>query len=247
MAIQYGLFFTRDETVIRLPINPSKLPVEKDGDNEDYNVLGIGPITVPRIPKPREVNISGFFPGRPAPYVITTGNFKEPEFYIDFFSQAMDDGVPILYTPVRYYENGEPFMTGDTGFPVLVSDFQYEERGGETGDFYYELTLTEYRDYSPQMLKIEKPQSPEKPPEASAEPTRTIPPKEIYVGATVLVNGRFYYSSYGDKPYGTANNRRCKVARIITDPSRAYPIHINTESGSWLGWAKRESMQVVSE
>ncbi len=47
MTNQYGLFFTRDETVLRLPMNPEKLPVEKDGDNEEYNVLGIGPITIP--------------------------------------------------------------------------------------------------------------------------------------------------------------------------------------------------------
>lgn len=246
MAIQYGLFFTRDETVIRLPMNPEKLPVEKDGDNEEYNVLGIGPITVPRIPKPREVSISSFFPGRPAPYVLTNGGFKEPEFYIRFFESAMDDKVPILYTPVRYYENGEPYMAGDTGFSVLVNDFKYEERGGETGDFYYDLKLVEYRDYSPLVVKIEQPKKPEEPPKASAEPPRPIPPKELYVGATVLVNGRYYYSSYGDKPFGTAQNRRCKISHMVTtDPKRAYPIHITTESGGWLGWAKKDSMKVV--
>lgn len=248
MAIQYGLFFTRDETVLRLPVNPEKLPVEKDGENEDYNVLGIGPITVPRTPKGREVKISSFFPGRPAPYVLTTGGFRAPEFYIEFFSKAMDDGEPILYTPVRYYENGEPFMAGDTGFLVLVSDFSYEERGAETGDFYYDLTLTEYRDYSPQTLQIETPETPEEPPEAKVEPTRPIPPKEIYIGATVMVNGNYYYSSYGDEPHGTANDRRCKVSHMVTsDPQRAYPIHITTESGGWLGWAKKEAMQVVSQ
>ena len=42
----FGLFFTRDGTVIRLPVNPEKLPVARDNDNSEYNVLGIGPITV---------------------------------------------------------------------------------------------------------------------------------------------------------------------------------------------------------
>lgn len=246
MYIKYGLFFTRDGTVIRLPINPEKLPVEKDGENEDYNVLGIGPITVPRIPKPREVTIEGYLPGKPNAFTLTTGGFKEPEFYIDFFSNAMDDKVPILYTPVRYYEDGTPYMAGDTGFQVLVDSFEYEEKGGETGDFYFELTLIEYRDYSPQTLKIEKPKQPEDPPKASPEPARAIPPKEIYVGATVLVNGNYYYTSYGDEPHGTANNQRCKVTHMVTsDPTRACPIHIGTESGGWLGWAKKESMQVI--
>lgn len=59
----FGLFFTRDGTVIRLPVNPEKLPVARDNDNSEYNVLGIGPIMIPRIPKLREVTISPFSPG----------------------------------------------------------------------------------------------------------------------------------------------------------------------------------------
>ena len=136
MANNFGLFFTRDGVVIRLPVNPAKLPVVRDNDNRDYNVLCIGPIMVPRIPKLRVVTISSFFPGRVFSGVLTSGGFKPPEFYIDFFESAMNDKVPILYTPVRYYEDGEPFMTGDSGFQVLVTQFNTEERGGETGDFF---------------------------------------------------------------------------------------------------------------
>ena len=146
----FGLFFTRDGTVIRLPVNPEKLPVARDNDNSEYNVLGIGPIMIPRIPKLREVTISSFFPGREFSGSNQWGAFHLPEYYIQFFESAMNDKAPIIYTPVRYYENGEPFMTGDTGFEVLVTQFNTEERGGETGDFYYDLTLTEYRDYTPQ-------------------------------------------------------------------------------------------------
>ena len=59
----FGLFFTRDGTVIRLPQNPEKLPVAKDNDNGEYNVLGVGPIMVPRTPALREITISSFFRG----------------------------------------------------------------------------------------------------------------------------------------------------------------------------------------
>ena len=110
MAVNnFGLFFTRDYTVIRLPVNPEKLPVARGSENNDYNVLGIGPIMVPRTPSLRVVSISSFFPGRAFSGVLTSGGFKPPEFYITFFRSAMVDQVPILYTPVRYYENGEPF------------------------------------------------------------------------------------------------------------------------------------------
>ena len=119
----FGLFFTRDGTVIRVPVNPEKLPVARDNDNSEYNVLGIGPIMIPRIPKLREVTISSFFPGREFSGINQWGTFHPPEYYIQFFESAMNDKAPIIYTPVRYYENGEPFMTGDTGFEVLVTQF----------------------------------------------------------------------------------------------------------------------------
>lgn len=248
MELKYGIFFTRDGQVIRLPQNPAKLPVSLDGDNSEYNVLGIGQITVPRIPKQKEISISGWFPGRPDSFSLTSGGFKEPEFYIKFFESAMYDKAPVLYTPVRYYENGEPFGIQDAGFLVLVDSFSCEERGGETGDYYYDLSLVEYRDYSPQTLEVQAPASTEGPAKAQATPTRSIPEGQLYVGATVTLNGPYYLSSYGDEPHGTASGKRCKVSRIVNDDTtRAYPVHLVTESGGALGWAKKESLQVVSE
>lgn len=239
----FGLFFTRDGTIIRLPVNPEKLPVAKDNDNGEYNVLGIGPIMVPRIPDLQEISISSFFPGRVFSGVLTPSGFQPPEFYIQFFQSAMDDKVPILYTPVRYYEDGTPFFTGDTGLEVLVTEFSYEERGGETGDFYYDLTLTEYRDYSPQLIQLGTDSSGMA---SMAEPSRKTPSGEITVGSICIANGPWYYTSYGEEPHGNGNGRRVVVSRIV-DASRAYPIHVTTESGGWLGWMKKSSLQVVSE
>ena len=91
MTNNFGIFFTRDGSVIRLPVNPDKLPVAGETDNSEYNVLGIGPIMVPRKPKLKTVAISKFFPGKPFPGVLTANGFEPPEFYIRFFQSAMDD------------------------------------------------------------------------------------------------------------------------------------------------------------
>ena len=246
MANNFGLFFTRDGQVIRLPVNPEQLPVEKDNSNDDYNVLGIGPIMVPRIPELRVVTISSFFPGREFPGVLTSNGFQPPEFYINFFNAAMDEKAVILYTPVRYYENGEPFMTSDIGFKVLVTSFTYTEKGGETGDFYYDLELTEYRDYSPQTMQIQTPATATTPASVSTETQREIPQGQIVVGATCVANGKYYYTSYGDSPYGTASGQRVIVSRIV-DGSRQCPVHITTESGGALGWIAKSALQVVSQ
>ena len=154
----------------------------RDTENGDYNVLGIGQIVVPRTPNLREVTISSFFPGRPFSGVLNSGGFQPPEFYIQFFESAMNDKAPILYTPVRYYENGEPFMTGDPGMTCVVTTFNTEERGGETGDFYYDLTLTEYRDYTPGTIQVQS-QISGTPAVATTEPSREIPQGQLVVGA----------------------------------------------------------------
>lgn len=248
MANNFGLFFSIDSEglVLRLPVNPETLPVSRESDNGEYNILGVGSIMIPRIPRQKVVSISSFFPGRPFPGVLTSGGFQPPEFYINFFERVMRDKLVIVYTPVRYYEDGTPFSGGDdSGFKVLVTRFNTEERGGETGDFYYDLELTEYRDYSPQLQTPQQGQTGDNGAViVTTEPTRDIPPTQLVVGSVCVCNGRYYVSSYGDDPHGNGNGRRVKVSRIV-DLSRAYPYHITTESGGPLGWTTADSLQVV--
>ncbi len=42
MPSLYRIYFSRDSTVLSLPINPEKLPETKESDNGEYNVLGLG-------------------------------------------------------------------------------------------------------------------------------------------------------------------------------------------------------------
>lgn len=153
MPNNFGLYFSGSGGVVRLPVNPSKLPDEKDNENGEYNVLGIGPIMVPRTPKLRVVSISSFFPGRNIPGLVV-GTFQPPDYYVNFFQSAMDNRSILVYTPVRYYPDGTPFMSGATGFECLVTKFTHEDRGGEVGDIYYDLEITEYRDYRPISMQI---------------------------------------------------------------------------------------------
>lgn len=247
MQTRFGLFFTRDNVVLRLPVNPEKLPVEQEGDNQEENVLGLGPITIPRAPKPRQVTVSSFFPGRPELYALNTGRFEPPEFYLSFFRSAMEDRAPVLYTPVRYYEDGTPFMTGDTGFPVLVSDFRTEERGGETGDFYYELSLVEYRAYLPQTLR---PAQSRQRADGRAvalvpEPARSVPDGQLYVGRLCTVSGPLFRSSRGDGPQKAAAGR-VAVGRIA-DAGRPCPVLVKDLDGVPLGWTARDALRAVEE
>lgn len=254
MIERFLLNFTKNANTIFLPVNPEKLPTANPGKNSTYNVLGIGDIVVPRTPGLRTIKISSYFPARVTSAVIIPSKLKTPEFYINFFRSAMIEKTPILYAPARYDEAENAYMTDDKGFYVVVESFDIEERGGETGDFYYDLTLTEYRDYSPQEMEIQttfaaatvtttnttptnnttKTTTKKTVKKASVKSTRSTGDK-IVVGSTCIANGGIYETSYGGKAYTTASNRRVTVKRISTLSGRA-PYLIASTNGTNLGW-----------
>ena len=256
----YGLYFSGSGGVIRLPINPEKLPITRDNDNKEYNVLGIGPIMVPRTPKLRELKISSFFPGR--------GGDTAPETYIRFFENALASREVIAFVPVRFYETGEPFAAADTGFECLVTEFVTEERGAETGDFYFDLTCTEYRDYTPQRVQAAGSRSGYASGASSASlarsaatttlasasplslrvmaaPARSIPQGQLYAGAIAIANGTVYQTSERGGATQQLSGQRAYIMRIDADaPSGVY---ITTEDGTAIGWIAADALQVVSD
>ena len=241
----YGLYLSRDGTTVRMPVNPESYTIDSDNNNSEYNVLGVGPIMIPRTPKLKNVSWSGLLPGKPdLGAVVTGGAFQPPQFYIEFLQAAMADKVPVRFVANRYMEDGSPIF--DTNMEVLVTRFKSEERGGETGDFYYEIALSEYRDYSPKTVTFQQTDS-SAPVQASTETTRSVPKGQLTVGQSVLVNGGYYYSSQGAEPHGTFSGFRGKISRIVTDdPQRAYPYHITDENGAAKGWVKAAQIQAVS-
>lgn len=241
----YGLFFSYGNRVIRLPINPEELPVTLSGDNAEYNVLGIGDVTVPRVPKQKTVEISSYFPARIDSTVLTPAGFMEPEQYIDFFQKALEEKRILTYTPVRYMENGAQFYASDAGFKCTVESFEILEKGGETGDFYYTLAIKEYRDYTPKIVTTIPSAETVEETMVVATADRSVPATEIVVGSIVTASGDYFYTSYGDDPHGTASGRKCVVSRIMAN--RPYPYHIQTESGGALGWCKGEALQPTGE
>ena len=245
MENQYGLYLHRDGTTIRLPVNPESYSVSTDSDNSSYNVLGLGPILIPRTPKLKVISWSGLLPGRAdLAAVVTAGAFQPPQFYMDFIQAALADKVPVRFVANRCVEDGTPLF--DTNMQVLITRFETEEKGGETGDFYYKIALSEYRDYSPKTVELQQPDA-SGPVQASAEAARAVPKGQLTVGQAVRVSGSCYRSSYGEEPHGNLSGFLGKISRIVAnDPQRPYPYHIATEAGAAKGWVKAAQIQAVT-
>lgn len=241
----YGIFFTLGDKVIRLPVNPSELPDTLEGNNETVNILGIGDVTVQKTPQQRLVELSGLFPARPDYYVHTPNRFMKPEEYIEFFRNAMYDHSVLIYTPVRYTEDGLPFATNDTGFNCTVEGFIAKEKAGETGDFYYELSIKEYRDYAPQVVTIEsmpKLDSTDKGVTVTVKSTRNIPDGTVAVGSTVEVNGPVSATPGGKGT--TKTGVTAKVARIedLPDVVAAPLVMLKDAAEKIVGWIPKKDV-----
>lgn len=241
MKNNYGIYLTVGKTTVRFPVNPQEIKIEYPADNERYNVLGLGEIVRTRLPGLASISWDdGLLPGSPSgDYVLTKGAFQPPEFYLDLLNRCKRERLTATLTIDRCLEDGTPYRPDS--FTVVVEDFEVSEKGGETGDFYYSITLTEYRDYQPAAATLIP--DPQVPLAATVmtEEQRDVPREQLVVGSRVTVNGTFYYTSYGEEPHGNGNGRTAVVGRIITtDPARACPVLLKTEAGGLLGWCAKD-------
>ncbi|MCL1867242.1 MAG: hypothetical protein FWF82_07525, partial [Oscillospiraceae bacterium] len=226
MRNNYGLYFQKDNTIVRLPVNPDKYMIENPTDNTRYNVLDLGEIIVARIPALKIISWDGYFPNDyNDPFSV--GDVKKPEFYIRFFEKCQDDLKPARFIVNRFLENGGKLF--DTNMDVIVEKFDITEKGGETGDFRYSLKLSQYRNFSPKTVTI-KPTvtaasaasgatASDSPTVAVATTQRAVADDVFNVNDAVIANGNYWYSSWGDKPFGTANNLRTTITRIVKNPN----------------------------
>lgn len=116
-------------------------------------------------------------------------------------------------------------------------DFNYGLSGnGE--EYEVEITLTEWRDYAPLVLK--KAPIPKK---VIKKKPRPAPSNKIGIGSTVIVNGQLHYDSWGRGPGVIEKNARRKINFMA--PGRKCPIHVTNMQGGWRGWVTRGSVRSV--
>lgn len=211
-----------------LPVNPEEIEISYPTDNKDYDVIGIGQVVVQRKPSLKEVSWEGFLPASTEEPYVNVGA-SSPQSYVNSLLSAMEGKQKgrLIITRSRLY---------DTNMRCIVSDFKTTDKGGEPDDMYYSITLREYRDYSPRVVTLLGTGGAAAQATASAE--RPVDTPVLRVGAAVIANGRYWYDSYGARPFGTANNLQSTVTRIAE--GNPYPIHI----GSY-GWLRADQLQIV--
>lgn len=215
---------------LKIPVNPEKIEIKYPTDHKEYDVLGLGKIVIPKKPGLKEISWECFFPSGKSEAYVNSGA-KSPESYVKSMEKAMKSKQigRIIITRSELY---------DTNMRCIISDFKTIDKGGETGDIYYSIALQEYRNYGPKTLSIITTSEAEQKAEVAAEEERPVETRSLRVGAPVVVNGKYWYSSYGNKPFGTANNLSTTVTRIVE--GSPYPICV----GSY-GWVQENQLQIM--
>lgn len=217
---------------LKIPVNPEKIEIQYPSEDEEYDVLGLGKVVVQKKPGLRTISWEGFFPAERSAGYVNTGA-KAPKAYVKMIEKARDEqmaGRVIISRSGAY----------DTNMRCVISNFQTTDQGGEPGDIYYEIELKEYRSYAPRTVQIitqtETVTTTET--EATTEAQRAVETPVLRVGATVIANGKYWYDSFGSRPFGTANNLSTTITRIVE--GNPYPVHIGH-----YGWLTADQLQIT--
>ena len=148
------------EHYITLPINPDELVIEGERNNKIVDIIGIGEVNVPGSMKLRKLKIKSFLWAKEPVmgFGLNSLNFygilgdlnKEAREVVkrrvnqDFMSIQ---GLANSKEKVRFTASG---MNID--MDVIVDRFAEVYKAGEEDDRYYELDLTEYRDYGARRI-----------------------------------------------------------------------------------------------
>lgn len=161
----YRIWFSMDNFVFELPVNPQDVTITHPANSTNYDVEGIGEIVIPRLPKLRTLSFDSFFPREMIwQPMVNDEQWYPPEWYVNFFKLVQKKRQPLEitisrgYDTVFEYDEGGNRSTGRTDYfdtileQAVVLDFSITDKGGEPGDIYYSMSISEYKDASPKIL-----------------------------------------------------------------------------------------------
>lgn len=210
---RFGIYFNQ----IKLPVNPSELTVSYEGETTTYNMIDKGEVIIPRNPKLATVEISSFFPRNSYMSGVVQDSWYTPEGYVKFFSTLLREKIIFQFIINRWDCEEEMF---DTSFDAIITSFKVTDKGGESGDIYYSLAVSEYRDTKPQEVEIISEDTETDTTYLALNDVRDVPHDEIVVGDFVTVSGPCYESD--DQSFesiemtqNTLTNASGEVGRIL--------------------------------
>lgn len=219
-----------------LPVNPEEIEVSHPHVDKTADIAGLGEILIPQKPGLREITFQSFFPGDDDPYVH---DYRNPKTLAKIFANAWKNRTKCRLIIARSIDY-------DTNMQCVISDWKITDKGGEPDDLYYSVAFREYRSYGvSQMTVINTNGTAVSGPGANLTPADGAPSQvisvstttvremdtpQMVVGASIVLNGDYYYTNQADNVAGTASNDRATLTRI--DDGNPAPYYV--EGYGWL-------------
>lgn len=234
---------------LTLPVNPQSLEITTTSDNKKTNVVKLGQIVIPKGVNLSTLTIESFFPGA-ATLTNIVSNGHIPSYFVNSI-----DSIFSNFTGKQYFEYFETLQNTKIPVRLVISECgidmdvliesikkRYESCDE---DLHYTLNLVEYKKHSAIKLQTQKIATTEG---VVVKTIPTVKPRVktgLAIGDSVIVNGKYFYDSFGAKPYGTFKNFRGKISHIANNKNATNKYHITTPEGGWRGWVTAEQIQGV--
>lgn len=238
-------------SVFTLPVNPETLEMTTNSDVKKTNVVKLGQVAIPKGVELSTLTIESFFPGQ------TTALRDFIEGYVPSYILKPISAVFDNFTPEQHYQYFECLQKAQIPVRLIVSecgidmDVIIESISKKyitcDSDLWYTLNLSQYKPPKATKLITKKTKNgTTNATEKKVVPTTTPRTKAgLAIGDTVIVNGKYWYDSFGAKPFGTFKNFRGKISHIASNPKATNKYHITTLDGGWRGWVKADQIQGV--
>lgn len=145
-------FHKKTKIFFYIPINPQVMRVSQSSDLYTKNLIGLGDTVKSKIPKLREWSWEGLLMRDIFDPLNVMGSVLPPGAYIKMWEQMQAEGSPFNFAYISM--NAAIQFIKQTNTLALIKDFNWEERGGEPGDIYYNIVITEYRTTKIEVLSM---------------------------------------------------------------------------------------------
>lgn len=150
----YRFYMKQNGEQILLPVTPSELITNVEGESEKVDLVNIGEGSILKDIGLRRISFTVLLPAVQYSFVQTEGVFQPPIFFLNQFRQYKMSKKPVSLIVFRKLADGTELFSGNIN--VSFEKYTVLERGGEQGDFWVEINLKEYRKITSETYKMEQ-------------------------------------------------------------------------------------------
>ncbi|HHV09260.1 MAG TPA: LysM peptidoglycan-binding domain-containing protein [Clostridiales bacterium] len=148
---KYAIIFQKNNSIIRLPVNPEELEVSSSQAIARYEILKLGQIAIPTHMELTEYSFHAEFPHDKNHYIESSKDFKDASSCLKQFNKWRLDLEPIRFMAGKVF-TGSKLVDSAINTLVLIEGLTVTEKAGEEEDKYVTFKVLEYNPYTIKVI-----------------------------------------------------------------------------------------------